>query len=532
MTKKSIKYLMIAFCVLILTTVGFFYMQYTHFSTESIVSVQISNQSDVLEETFEFDGDHLFTAYDSMFETSPPTEILASSHYLQIKNSFGNYMNFEILTLTTDGFVLKEVDNKKYYLLPHSNQMSSSKALRAFYEGQISTKLFINNIALENKKTFDWSYLSHDNQWIKIDDIIENTGINPEISITTPDQTIQFASEKEVKLGVLKIIDAKTESTVYEGIIETENLYMPTYDGTFRYELQLIYKDDLKYKGEVNASFNVSLDLPIDVQLDSSDISIGGFTSLKVFHADENQNLKVHNLPFDIQFTTKDHVQTAILYADYRAKAGQYPFEITTEDGQQTWQFNLNINSRNFHVQHLIIDEKVASSTKNDAANEEFARLYTPLRAYSSEEDLTSGPYTIPALGRLSTEYGETRHVNGAATSYRHSGLDIAAPRGTSVFATNSGKVVFAAPLILTGNTILIDHGQGFFSTYFHLDSLNVQPDQMVENGALIGTIGTTGFSTGPHLHFIISYHEHNLEPGYFLVNEPITYDNYKNYLK
>ena len=485
-----------------------------------------------MEDRFNFSKDHPFKAYDLLSEIQPITTKANSLHYLQIKDKFGNQLNFEILNLSDDGFVLKEAANEKYYLLPYSDHLASSKSLSAFYESQISSKLFINDMALENKKTLEWSYLSHDNKWIEIEDRIENTGSNPEIRIETPDQTLKFASEKKATLGVLKIIDVKTEAFVYEGIIDTNNLYLPTYDGTFRYELQLIYKDDAHYKGEVSSSFIVSLDLPIDIQLTSNEISIGGFTHLKVFHADEDQILKINNLPFDTHFTTKDHVKTAVLYADYRTKTGQYPFEVSSDDGLQTWRFNLKINPRNFHIQQLTIDEKVASSTKNDVANEEFARLYTPLRAHSSEEDLTSGPYTIPAVGRLSTEYGETRHVNGAATSYRHSGLDIAAPKGTSVFATNSGKVVFAAPLILTGNTILIDHGQGFFSTYFHLDSLNIGPGQMVENGALIGTVGTTGFSTGPHLHCIISYYDHTLEPGYFLVNVPITYDNYKNFLK
>ena len=116
----------------------------------------------------------------------------------------------------------------------------------------------------------------------------------------------------------------------------------------------------------------------------------------------------------------------------------------------------------------------------------------------SSDEDLTDGDYILPTTGRLSTEYGETRYVNGSPTSYRHSGLDIATPRGTPVYATNSGKVLLATPLILTGNTILIDHGQGIFSTYFHLNKLTVKEGEMVKNGDLIGEVGTTGFSTGP----------------------------------
>ena len=113
------------------------------------------------------------------------------------------------------------------------------------------------------------------------------------------------------------------------------------------------------------------------------------------------------------------------------------------------------------------------------------------------------------------------RYVNDSITSYRHSGLDIAIDRGTPIMATNSGVVNLAQQLILTGNTIVIDHGLGIFSTYFHMDSLNVENGQMVTKGDIIGTVGSTGFSTGPHLHWTMSYYRTNLDP-YLFIKKPI----------
>ena len=82
----------------------------------------------------------------------------------------------------------------------------------------------------------------------------------------------------------------------------------------------------------------------------------------------------------------------------------------------------------------------------------------------------------------------------------------------------------------MTGNTVIINHGQGVFSSYLHLNEININEGDMVDTGQLIGAVGTTGFSTGPHLHFSISFYRMNLEPGYFIYGEPVTYDNYNGY--
>lgn len=104
------------------------------------------------------------------------------------------------------------------------------------------------------------------------------------------------------------------------------------------------------------------------------------------------------------------------------------------------------------------------------------------------------------------------RYVNDALTSYRHSGTDYAVPKGTPVKAPNNGRVNLSMFLTLTGNTVVIDHGLGLFSVYFHMDSLNVEKGQMVVKGDSIGTVGSTGFSTGPHLHYTTSIGKVNFD--------------------
>jgi murein DD-endopeptidase MepM/ murein hydrolase activator NlpD len=112
----------------------------------------------------------------------------------------------------------------------------------------------------------------------------------------------------------------------------------------------------------------------------------------------------------------------------------------------------------------------------------------------------------MPIEGRLTTDFAEIRYVNNEISSSRHSGIDLAAPTGTEVKAPNNGKVTLAMnDLLSTGNTLVIDHGMGLFTSYYHLDTITVKVGDVVEKGSIVGTVGTTGFSTGPHLHYAVS---------------------------
>jgi murein DD-endopeptidase MepM/ murein hydrolase activator NlpD len=191
----------------------------------------------------------------------------------------------------------------------------------------------------------------------------------------------------------------------------------------------------------------------------------------------------------------------------------------------------IEIAAYDYNIQYLTVDKKTEKDTRSDEAYDEYDKSYSPVRSQSEPSRYYTEGFVLPVLGRLTTEFGETRYVNGSPTSYRHLGLDIAAPAGTEVKAANRGKVVFASSLKLTGNTVMIDHGEGLFSVYHHMRKLSVRAGEIVKRGQKIGEVGSTGFSTGPHLHFMISYYSMNLEPGYFLVGQPITYENYREFI-
>ncbi|HLV48831.1 MAG TPA: M23 family metallopeptidase, partial [Aliidiomarina sp.] len=126
-------------------------------------------------------------------------------------------------------------------------------------------------------------------------------------------------------------------------------------------------------------------------------------------------------------------------------------------------------------------------------------------------------PFIWPAEGRISGVYGSQRILNGKPRA-PHYGLDIAAPTGSPVYAPASGVVRMANPnMVLSGGTLIVDHGLGFFSTFLHLHAIHVEVGQEVEQGEKIAEIGATGRVTGPHLDWRINWGGVRLDPQYLV---------------
>ncbi len=119
--------------------------------------------------------------------------------------------------------------------------------------------------------------------------------------------------------------------------------------------------------------------------------------------------------------------------------------------------------------------------------------------------------------GVLTSRFGSQRILNGKPKN-AHNGLDIAAPRGTPVYAMADGVVRFVADnFYYSGNFIIIDHGQGLNSSYLHLSKTLVKEGDFVKKGEKIGEIGTTGRSTGPHLHWSVQWYNKRVDPAVLL---------------
>ena len=157
---------------------------------------------------------------------------------------------------------------------------------------------------------------------------------------------------------------------------------------------------------------------------------------------------------------------------------------------------------REYPEQHLRVREGMVNLSPEDqerASREN--RLIRKVLGHRSVERFWQAPFAMPLSGPITSAFGVRRVYNGTPRGY-HSGLDIAAPLGTPVHASGNGTVVLVGDYFYTGNTVFVDHGLGLYTAYFHLDTVAVREDQRVAASGELGQVGSTGRSTGPHLHW------------------------------
>jgi murein DD-endopeptidase MepM/ murein hydrolase activator NlpD len=185
-------------------------------------------------------------------------------------------------------------------------------------------------------------------------------------------------------------------------------------------------------------------------------------------------------------------------------------------------QGTVTVQPRHFETQHLTlppaqVDLDPATLARVRAEQAELAAVL----AASGVERLWTGPFRTPVDGgQPSGGFGLRRVINKQPRS-PHTGYDWAAPRGTPVFAANAGRVALAGEHFFAGRLVVLDHGLGLFTLYFHLDETRVTAGERVQGGQPIGTVGATGRVTGPHLHLGVSLGGARVDPMALLALVP-----------
>ena len=134
-------------------------------------------------------------------------------------------------------------------------------------------------------------------------------------------------------------------------------------------------------------------------------------------------------------------------------------------------------------------------------------------RAINSDLTFFKKQFIMPVDGIISGVYGSQRILNGKP-KWPHYGIDIAAKKGTMIKSSGSGIVTMAEDdLYYTGGTIIMDHGHGISTIYSHLENVMVSVGDKINQGDIIGTVGSTGRSTGPHLDFRVNWFQTRLDP-------------------
>jgi murein DD-endopeptidase MepM/ murein hydrolase activator NlpD len=205
---------------------------------------------------------------------------------------------------------------------------------------------------------------------------------------------------------------------------------------------------------------------------------------------------------------------------DLDVRPGAYPVDIQFEkkDGTvESFRGTITVRDRKFPSQRLRVPQEFVTPPRSEQERiRRESEIVNLIFSQMTPEWLGDGPFIAPHPVAPWPNFGQRRVTNGVLSSV-HAGIDLPVPLGEPIRAVNRGRVVLASPLYLSGETVIIDHGLGVFSFYCHLSKLLVRRDDIVAKGAVIGNCGTSGRSTGPHLHWSMRVGASRVDPYAFL---------------
>jgi murein DD-endopeptidase MepM/ murein hydrolase activator NlpD len=210
----------------------------------------------------------------------------------------------------------------------------------------------------------------------------------------------------------------------------------------------------------------------------------------------------------------------AFLGIDVQTKPGPYVLTVTVHrsDGSvEKIRKDLLVVERKFPSTKLTLDPNYVTppASVRDRIKRE-AELIALAMSVVTPEWLGDGPFVVPNPAPSWSNFGQRRLNNNVLQSL-HAGLDLRVPFGQPIQAANAGRVVMASDLYMGGKTVIIDHGLGVFSTYGHMSELLVKRGDAVKKGQTVGLCGTTGRSTGPHLHWSFRILDARVDPDAML---------------
>ncbi len=228
------------------------------------------------------------------------------------------------------------------------------------------------------------------------------------------------------------------------------------------------------------------------------DMTVGSFNQ-KIFYA---------------EMTTLGAV--ALLGVDIETEPGQYPIQLVNVGKDRVPQLEtlwLEVKEKDRGVSRLTLPPEMVTPKEPELlariAGER--RLLTQIFA-EDKGILLADLFSRPVPDPLNSSFGKKRVLNGLPRA-PHSGADFRSPSGRLVRAPAHGNVVFAGDLYYTGNTVILDHGAGLYSLYAHLSQLLCSVGERLSQGEPIGKVGSTGRSTGSHLHWTIRLREALIDP-------------------
>lgn len=211
-----------------------------------------------------------------------------------------------------------------------------------------------------------------------------------------------------------------------------------------------------------------------------------------------------------------NHTLFAFINIDLGLEPGFYTLTVFIKKFKGKWesvQRRIIVPAKEFPLIKLWVDKKFITPPPEFHERIKWeAGILRVIYGMYTPQWLGEGKFIFPAPGLASCNYGQRRLFNNYHRS-SHRGVDVASPFGSSVIASNSGRVVLARDLYYAGKAVIIDHGLGVFTFYCHFSKILVKRGDVVRRGDVIGRVGATGRVTGPHLHWAVNVAGRSVDP-------------------
>ncbi len=211
-----------------------------------------------------------------------------------------------------------------------------------------------------------------------------------------------------------------------------------------------------------------------------------------------------------------DGIWRTLLGVDVAAPSGPIPLTLSAASptgGPLTSTETITVSPKSVRTRRITVNPRFVNPPKSALPRiQQEAVLLNELFATTSAERHWGRNAVRPVEGVAVSGFGVRSVLNGQPRG-PHTGLDLAAITGTPVHAPTAGVVVYAREFYYSGNTVILDHGQGLYSTMAHLSVIDVKEGDQVAQGDLVGKVGATGRVTGPHLHWAVRLHGARVDP-------------------
>jgi murein DD-endopeptidase MepM/ murein hydrolase activator NlpD len=209
-------------------------------------------------------------------------------------------------------------------------------------------------------------------------------------------------------------------------------------------------------------------------------------------------------------FLQQDGKEFGLMPVSVKDSPGPASIDILSKEGKPLETEKVLVLQTHFRSENvnLSADIEALRSTPEEI------KLLTDFRNNVSDSRYWQDPLAPPVDGCVTSPFGVKRMHNGKPTGEFHGGVDQRTPAGEPIRAIADGKIIFAQKFNVLGNAVGIDHGQGLGSMYLHMSQLAVSSGALVKKGDVLGYAGSTGRSTGPHLHWVLYANGVNVNPA------------------